>query len=65
VGPSDECYTYCSIEYNLVAPFFLQLEKTSPNTANCYCCPICVLIYDPSYTVFQVNTPATRNPTQA
>lgn len=34
---SEECYTYCSIEYTLQPPFYFQLKKTSDTTADCYC----------------------------
>ncbi len=44
-------YTYCSLTYPSSPPVYFQLEKTSPITADCYCCPVCLLVYAPNYTL--------------
>ena len=62
-APSLIGYTYCSVTYSLSLPFYFQLEKTSATTTDCYCCPVCLLVYSSGYVVYEVVSNAgTQSP---
>ena len=47
-----QCFTYCSLTYpEWRVPFYFMVQQTSPTTSDCYCCPTCLPIFDPNFTV--------------
>ena len=48
----DECYVACGADLQVPAPYYFNVDTSG----NCYCCPTCLRIYDPNFTVSHAHT---------